>query len=280
MTEERLTNKKKCRQPARLATDFEKAISAYVFTAISAGVSVLAMNMTSEAEVVYTPANTPIPVNNNGFVPLDLNHDGIVDFAFWNFRSTFGTGDRSSHTDRFNLYVGCAPSGISCRYRGNEVWGTRQADARRLATPLSTGFLVGSDKSHFQQFPEGQGYVLSPVALMGKMRWFYNYEGSFSGSSHSGSWQESTNRFVGLQFLIDGKVHYGWARLSVNIGHPQKLTATLTGYAYETIPGKAIVIKPPSVEPPSLGQLARGADAIASWRSSRPNPESGEVPPQ
>lgn len=275
MTETRLTDKRKSRQPARLATNFEKVISAYVFTAITAGVSAVATNMPSEAEVVYTPANTTIPVNNNGFVPLDLNHDGIVDFAFWNFRSTFGTGDRSSHTDRFNLYVGCAPVGISCRYRGNEVWGTRQADARRLATPLLSGFVVGPNRSHFQQFPEGQGYVLSPVALMGKMRWFYNYEGSFSGSTHSGSWQESKNRFVGLQFLIDGKVHYGWARLSVSIGRTQKLTATLTGYAYETIPGKPIVTGITSdtplsgSTPGSLGNLAQGASGIASWRNTQ-----------
>lgn len=261
MTEGRLAKKKRVRRSVRLATNFEKAISAYVFTAVTAGVSALAMNIPSEAEVVYTPANTTIPVNNGGFVPLDLNHDGIVDFAFWNLRGTYKTsgGDRSTHTVRMNLYVGCAPAGISCRYRGNAAWGNRQADARRLATPLSAGFVVRPDNSHLTQFPEGQGYVLSPVALMGKMRLFYNYEGSFSGSTHSGAWQQVKNGFVGLQFVIDGKIHYGWARLSVALNGREGITATLTGYAYETIPGKPIVIQPPSVEPQTLGQLALGA---------------------
>ena len=52
------------------------------------------------------------------------------------------------------------------------------------------------------------------------------------------------NRYLGLKFVIHGKVHYGWARLSVTLGHHRQygdVSGTLTGYAYQTIPNKAII---------------------------------------
>ena len=53
---------------------------------------------------------------------------------------------------------------------------------------------------------------------------------------------------------------------------PSDITATLTGYAYETIPGKGIVAgqtKGPDVtalDPAHLGRLAAGASATPAWR--------------
>jgi hypothetical protein len=61
---------------------------------------------------------------------------------------------------------------------------------------------------------------------------------SYSGASYFGRWFNATKRYLGLKFEINGKIHYGWTRLSV-IGR-QRITATLTGYAYETIPNKPI----------------------------------------
>jgi len=73
-----------------------------------------------------------------------------------------------------------------------------------------------------------------------------------------------------LQFLIKGKVHYGWARLTVVNNHPG-LAATLTGFAYETVPCKPIITGQTKesgeiVQPARLGHLARGASAISAWR--------------
>jgi hypothetical protein len=66
---------------------------------------------------------------------------------------------------------------------------------------------------------------------------------------------------------IDGQFHYGWARLSVKT-FSGKITATLIGYAYETIPNKPILTgktKGPDVitfqpgsTPTTLGRLALG----------------------
>lgn len=75
------------------------------------------------------------------------------------------------------------------------------------------------------------------------------------------------NRYLGLKFVVHGKVHYGWARLSVTLGHHQQyddVSGTLTGCAYETVPNKPIIAghtKGPdvvTVQPGTLGSLARG----------------------
>jgi len=86
------------------------------------------------------------------------------------------------------------------------------------------------------------------------------------------------DRYLGLRFSIKGKIHYGWARLNVKVaeGSDFDITATLTGYAYETIPNKPIVagkIKGTdvieAVEPASLGHLAQGSAELAAWRSGK-----------
>ena len=99
---------------------------------------------------------------------------------------------------------------------------------------------------------------------------------NFGGAK--GYWWSRGSRvdgYLGLRFQVHGKVHYGWARLSV-VNHYrdgiEKLAATLRGYAYETVPDKPIFAgktKGPDVialQPASLGHLATGASAIPAWR--------------
>jgi hypothetical protein len=58
--------------------------------------------------------------------------------------------------------------------------------------------------------------------------------------------------YLGLRFQVHGKTHYGWARLRVVSNFPdERLDATLLGYAYETVPNKAII-----------AGKTRGADTI------------------
>ena len=91
--------------------------------------------------------------------------------------------------------------------------------------------------------------------------------------SWSGEWWNLKNRYVGLKFFIDSKVHYGWARFTVK-ADKKGITAILTGYAYETIAKKSIrtgnTAAPDSitVQPASLGLLARGASGISTWRAT------------
>jgi hypothetical protein len=96
------------------------------------------------------------------------------------------------------------------------------------------------------------------------------------------------HRYLGLKFIIKGKIHYGWARLHVH-WHAPHISATLTGYAYETIANKPIITGKPTgtddvekydpdsgafltdpipdtPQPASLGMLALGAEGVPLWR--------------
>jgi hypothetical protein len=253
----------KRRQPVGLGSGLEKWLSAYAAASIAAGVSMLAMTKSAEAKIVYTPADTNIPVNNRESFLLDLNHDGIADFAFWNlsFRSDLG----------FRLSIGCAPipfhSTGNCRYQENEIWGKGVASGR-FASALRAGFTVGANKSYFQQ---GRNWRGAPQAQMADF-----WASIYKGSGTFGQWMYTKQRYLGLQFVIAGQVHYGWARVAVTL--PQGSTgikATLTGYAYETIPNQPIVTgktKGPDVitlEPASLGRLAQGASGVSCWREKK-----------
>ena len=93
-----------------------------------------------------------------------------------------------------------------------------------------------------------------------------------------GPWAKASNKYLGLKFLIDGEVHYGWARLTV-----MKRYTTVTGYAYETVANQPIRAGAESgadeaaaaypaqlAEPVSpmatLAMMARGADGLVLWR--------------
>jgi len=85
-----------------------------------------------------------------------------------------------------------------------------------------------------------------------------------------GNFANVINRFLGVRFLIDGQVHYGWIGFrSVSPGP----TAKLAGWAYETEPNKPIAAgdrgeaadsaSVPSAAPTSLQLLAMGHTGIA-----------------
>jgi hypothetical protein len=103
-------------------------------------------------------------------------------------------------------------------------------------------------------------------------------------------WDNVRDRYLGLVFEIQGKNHFGWARLSVQFSSRQNTwRAQLTGYAYETVADRPIkagqiqeqgdaaaglnVPAPDPAQIASLGGLALGADGIALWR--REESESG-----
>jgi hypothetical protein len=106
--------------------------------------------------------------------------------------------------------------------------------------------------------------------------------GSVSNISFAGGpWKDKQNRYLGLKFSINGEMHYGWARLTVKTG--RQPAEILTGYAYETVPNRPIImgqtsgtdtasaVMPEAMLAPSdrsatLGMLAQGSDSLAAWR--------------
>jgi hypothetical protein len=232
-------NSRQGRRTVWLGVGLEKSLSAYASAAAAAGVSLLAITRSAEARVIYTPAHTNIPFSGRGRevpVLLDLNHDGIADFSFWNGGSL--TVVTSGH-----LLVGCAGepgsrSSSTCRNQGNEIWGRGGGIYGRFASALRPGFKVGANKSYFH--PDYKRYhqgVLSPIARMAS---FLIMNTTYHTSFTSGQWLYTKHRYLGLRFIIKGQVHFGRARVAVTVVPQAGISATLTGYAYETIPNKPI----------------------------------------
>ena len=236
------------RAMTQLRAGLERSLSAYAAAASAAGVSLLALSPSAEAKVVYTPAHTSIPFKGAP-VPLDLNHDGVVDFSFRNYSVSAGGGNGAFILNGSNK-------------GSNAMWG-RGADFSYgvFASALRAGFVVGPNKSYFQKANRG---------LMCESGW----DGFSQATATYGQWLYAERRYLGLKFTIGSEFHYGWARFNVAPSQGG-LQATLTGHAYETVPNKPIVTgktKGPDVvifEPASLGRLAQGASGIAAWRTNQ-----------
>jgi len=252
------------RQGVRLKPGLEKSLRMYVGAAAGAA-SLLAVSSAAEAKIVYTPANMSIPTNGVP-VPLDLNHDGIADFSFLGkiWRGSSGSpaiklnvaADNKSNAiwGRGSFY-GYVPS-VPGKGRPPRGGGYKSA----FASALRAGFKVGTNKSCFGNLSHGL------------LAW--SEDSRYRGPYFYGQWNGYTqHRYLGFKFIIAGELHYGWARLNVtaNLG----ITATITGYAYETVPNKPIITgktKGPDVvifEPASLGHLAQGASGMAAWRTNQ-----------
>jgi hypothetical protein len=234
---------------SNLSASTQRRLNSYALAASAAGVSALALTLPAEAKIIYTPTHHVI--KQGGTYKLDVNHDGITDFTL--------TDKYTATSSGFYATLSAAPAAGN----GLEGW----TGFRPWAFALKPGAAIGP--RHY--FP---GQVLVEAE-------------SLAGSlSYAGSWVNVKNHYVGLQFKFAGKIHYGWARLSVQVADRSSITATLTGYAYETIPNKPIhagqtkgthqarvqPLNPVShggvsaPKSPTLGLLAMGSPVLSIWR--------------
>jgi hypothetical protein len=250
------------RKTATLGAALDNKLLAYVAAASAAGVGLLALSQPAEAKIIYTHANMNILPHDR--ILLDLNHDGIADFTFKDFRNTnsFGSG-----SGRLSVLPAQKTNGIG----GHNVSGQAYASA------LLPGVRIGPKRNFF-----------SRTGMMA-----YSEDGMGPGKQHhtsgvcTGPWANVSNRYLGLKFVIRGETHFGWARLTVSCPYASSaVTATLTGYAYETVPNRPIVTgkktgleQAPRIakrtrsgagsaafQPATLGRLAQGADGLEAWR--------------
>jgi hypothetical protein len=242
---------------ARVASELREStrqrLNSYALAASAAGVGMLALALPAEARIVYTSAHRVIKQGSS--LPLDLNHDGVTDFTLQNLLV------QGSVTANATFAAKPATG------NGAEGW----TGLMPYAFALKPGARIGS--RHY--FP---GTVLAAA-----------HEDVDLGTYYFGSWMNVKSRYLGLTFKINGKTHYGWARLSIQVQH-LSITATLTGYAYETIPNTAIVagqttdrdeignVEPPLAsslpdparKPPTLALLALGSPGLSLWQKIKP----------
>jgi hypothetical protein len=242
---------KRSSQPSRTAAKFSESVhnhlNMYAMSATAAGVGLLALTQPAQARIVYTPAHVTI----GDKMILDLNRDGINDF--W-FQTSLGN----------NLTWGWSDLGVNRSQNGNRIVAATGSGASAIA--LRAGDRIGSGRV-FKSFAS-MAFRKFPITTSFKSlstHWYGQWGNGGKGLK---------NRYLGLKFLINGKVHFGWARVTVTVGKSgnRDFTSVLTGYAYETIPNRPIIAgktKGPDVvriQPASLGQLATGASAIPAWR--------------
>ncbi len=222
-----------------VSSSLERRLNMYALAASAAGVGVLITTQAAEGKIVYTSADKQIPPHHA--ISLDLNHDGKVDFVLSN--------TKSCQTDI------CFYNLLQKPAAGNSGIGYVLDGQLFLASALKSGANIGS-AGPFQKGAEG---LVEIVRTLGGQ-----------STNVFGPWQNVKKRYLGLQFQIKGKTHYGWARLNVAVSKTT-INGTLTGYAYETTANKPIIAgkskgRDDKTPPPSLGRLARGVVGIPAER--------------
>jgi hypothetical protein len=244
------------RKTVALCDSLHQRLNMYAAAAGAAGVGLLALSQSAEGKIVYTPAHVVIPRGYPGVVLLDLNHDGIAYFMLENWWNN----DPDGYTGSLEVFP--AHPG-----NGNGILGYGTADKLGwlyFASALRAGARIGPGRR--------QSFFSAKYA-----DWLYRVPSW-------GQWKDVRNRYLGLEFMIEGKTHYGWARLNVfaNV-NTFKITAVVTGYAYETTPNKAIIagrtkeqgdaeqpaptfLKTRAEESATLGALALGTPGLSFCR--------------
>jgi hypothetical protein len=237
------------RKTANLSDSVLHCINMYALMASAAGVGMVSVQP-AQAKIVYTPTHRTL---TNGTLPIPI--DGAHDFTL---SDKFYIITGSWSTQLLNINVSGAASVVG---------------SKGSAAALKHGAVIGpADK-----FLTGKALMAGGFC-----------ETQISSSKVFGPFANTTQRYLGLKFKVNGKVHYGWARFasvkaSACHGGPA-VTAVLTGYAYETIPNKPIIAgktrgpgdsgveqsnatpSMPVRKSATLGALAMGAPGLSVWR--------------
>lgn len=247
--------------PAELSESLRRELDVYALLATAAGVSLLVLAPAANARIIYTPTHHVI--GYPGSYNLDLNNDGKADVTI--FETNRATSEGGQET---RLIAAAAANNMVKGY----PWFTSIGSGIRFASALRPSQKIGGSQTRFGY---GAAQTMAGAATVA------------GGPAYSfaawGNLPLIPYRYLGVKFQIDGKTHYGWARMIVKVSGVE-ITATLTGYAYETVPNKTIVAGKKSdtgdgaelsqlpdsgdavSEPASLWRLAQGATGLAAWR--------------
>src|SRR5262249_2849273 len=139
----------------------------------------------AEAKIIYT--QTHHVVGPNSIYNLDLNHDGVTDFALFRGSSCDINGCES--------YLDAAYRSVG---NGIEVKGSFD-----LAGAMPQGAAIGPRRN----------FDTCCFALLAAVYSAVSREGRHV----RGHWVNVKNHYLGLMFHISGETHFGWARLDVTV---------------------------------------------------------------
>ena len=185
---------------------FSRRLRKLVLLIFAGFVCILSTTNSSQAEVIYK--NVYVYMINQGSYGLDLNGDGITDYLL--------ALDLKQYTCGYSIKAVEVPG------QGNGAEGTPPK-------PLTAGTPIGPNLA-FYSGSQTIGYLTD------------NCGSWASGGSFLHAGQIS---YLGLKFLINGKIHYGWVQVQVYIVvfGPPKLVERVTGFAYETDACQSMQVK-------------------------------------
>jgi hypothetical protein len=199
----------------------------------------------AEAAVVFTPSSAFF--QGVGKVDIDLDNDGSSDFTLQIKSVPY---DTSNSVQALFVYGNRGPNRVG-------------AGAFSQALALKRNIRIGPGE-HFVD--RGLMESSNPYGL-------------------NGYWLNVKNRCLGVRFVINGEVHYGWIGFrDVGVGH---VSARLYGWAYETTPDMQILAGDTgtgapldsSISPTSLEILAAGHTVIEERRNRTALAVSGNIGP-
>ena len=172
-----------------------------------------------QAAVIYFKPAQRIALNSGNPATLDynidLNGDGAFDLQH----------DSTGSSTYLRSWGGTRFLGLRLPYQF-VTWYDSQP------FPLSSGALIGADSPDlFPQYGTLSGWQSHPIGIPGAASLHVRYNIGSSG------FFLGTRGYLGMEFLIDGQVHYGW----MDLDNYQWNQTEIHGWAYESEPGKPIL---------------------------------------
>ncbi len=178
----------------------------YLKTALAACVALTMLTSPVQALIVYTPLQTT--VSDSGYILIDLNRDGRPEFKVY----------LNSTRDRRTLCNGFFP-----------IWSVAVG-----IEPLTVGDgVVVSSHQQAQLLAAGQ-------QVSGGSNFEYNTSENIF-YYHGCPVARDIPGYLGLALPLRDGQHYAWVYVHVSLYYSEHAQVTVTGYAYETIPGMSIV---------------------------------------
>jgi len=242
------------------SSSLDHRLLTYSLAASAAGVGLLAFARPAAAEIVFTPSHAKL---TNGILGIDLNHDGLIDFVLVD-KGSNNTSSCSFCDQRLDV-------------TGKGNVGAAVVGKLKKAAPITAGAVIGP----LATFSDVEATGLLMASAFNDDNSFFPIKGKFANTK---------SLYLGLKFEISGQVHYGWVGFSViraGFHNDPYVTATLNGYAYQSVADTPIIAGKTSSGKagradakadsqnsgsggPTLGMLAMGAPALFAWRREEP----------
>jgi hypothetical protein len=211
------------KSPAPLPESLNRRLASYAMAAAAAGAATLACSAPAEGEEVCR--NISIQLSDT--TTFALNPGKLIAGAFNVAQTTFSSFPSSGY------YYFWWNRGF---FTPNSAGANVLVDDTGMVADAASGALIGPDA----KFGKGQSYGM--MFTYGNGTFDFRAHGTLK--KHRGNLNLQDANYIGFEFLLAGKIHYGWARLQVKFDRRQyyqtKAHIHFLGYGYETAPNTAI----------------------------------------